>query len=164
MAGSSLLNFWSLGNDHSNPEKEDKGSLGSYSRFIGTCTELIGVVNTHNPLSHYDVYWLYWLSSLNHPHVVVRSSSEWLVKSWWYAHRIYKRIWFPRQACILTDSCLWPKCCGSDSWDLLPYAVNSQCTTLYQCLTEEYLLACARNFHRTACWRRLNMCFRSLPP
>ena len=38
---------------------------------------------------------------------------------------------------VLTDSCFWPKCCRSDSWDSLPYVVNSQCTTLYQCLTEE---------------------------
>ena len=56
------------------------------------------------------------------------------------------RIWFPRQTCILTDSWFWPKYCGSDSWDSLPYAVNSQRTTLYQCLTEKYLLACAWNF------------------
>ena len=142
-------------------EKGDKGSSGSFSRFTGTCIELIDVVNPHNPLSHCGVYWL---SSLNHPHVVVRSSSEWLVRSWWYAHRIYMRIWFPRQTCILTDSCFWPKCCGSDSWDSLPYAVNSQRTTLYQCLTEEYLLACARNFHRTACWRRLGIVLQKLTP
>ena len=123
--------------------------------------ELIDVVNPHNPLSHCGVYWL---SSLNHPYVVVISSSEWLVRSWWYAHHIYMRIWFPRQTCILTDSCFWPKCCGSNSWDSLPYAVNSQCTTLYQCLTEEDWLACARNFHRTACWKRLGIMLQKLTP
>ena len=70
----------------------------------------------------------------------------------------------PRQTCILTDSWFWPKCCGSDSWDSLPYVVNSQRTTLYQCLTKEYLLACARNFHRTACWRRLGIVLQKLTP
>ena len=85
-------------------------------------------------------------------------------RSRWYAHRIYMRIWFPRQTCILTNSCFWPKCCGSDSWDSLPYAVNSQRTTLYQCLTEEDWLACAWDFHRTACWRRLGIVLQKLTP
>ena len=70
----------------------------------------------------------------------------------------------PRQTCILTDSWFWPKCCGSDSWASLPYVVNSQRTTLYQCLTEEDWLACARNFHRTAYWRRLNIVLQKLTP
>ena len=70
----------------------------------------------------------------------------------------------PRQTCILTDSWFWPKCCGSDSRDSLPYAVNSQRTTLYQCLTEEYLIACAWNFHQTTCWRRLNIVLQKLTP
>ena len=82
-------------------EKGVKGSSGSFSKFTGTCIELIDVVNPHNPLSHCGVYWLY---SHNHPHVVVRSSSEWLVRSWWYAHCIYMRTWFRDiYTCILTD-------------------------------------------------------------
>ena len=65
---------------------------------------------------------------------------------------------------VLTDSCFWPKCCRSDSWDLLPYAINLQRTTLYQCLIEEDWLICARNFHRIACWRRLGIVLQKLTP
>ena len=54
-------------------EKGDKGSSGSFSRFTGTSTKLIYVDNPHKLLSHCGVYWR---SSLNHPDVVVRSSSE----------------------------------------------------------------------------------------
>ena len=70
----------------------------------------------------------------------------------------------PRQTCILIDSWFWSKCCGSDSWDSLSYAINSQRTTLYQCLTEEDWLACVRNFHRTACGRRLGIVLQKLTP
>ena len=142
-------------------EKGDKGSSGSFSRFTCTCTELTEVVNPHNPLSHYGVYWL---SSLNHPHVVVRSSSEWLVRSWWYAHCIYMRTWFRdrRVFWLILDS-------DQNVADLI---LGIHC----HMLSIHSVLPCTNVLLRNICWLVLETfigqlaeedwvsCFRSLPP
>ena len=142
-------------------KKEDKGSSGSFSRFTGTCMELIDVVNPHNPLSHYGVYWL---SSINHPHVVIRSSSEWLVRSWWYAHCIYMRTWF-------RDRCVFWLILDSDQnvADLI-FGIHCHMLSIHS------VLSCTNVLLRNICWLVLETfigqlaekdwvsCFKSLPP
>ena len=72
----------------------DKGTRAHQDHFPGSRVLVLSSLMSSILvilLSHFGVYWLY---SHNHPHVVVRSSSEWLVRSWWYAHCIYMRTWF----------------------------------------------------------------------
>lgn len=70
---------------------------------------------------------------------------------------IYLRIWFPRQTCVLTDSCFWPTIVDL----ILTSAVNSHCTILHQYHTKDDWMAYAEN-HReylaeedwASCWNR----------
>ena len=153
MAGSTPLKSWPQENDHPN-------------------IELIDVVNPHNPLSHCGVYWL---SSLNHPHVVVRSSSEWLVRSWWYAHRIYIYIYIYIYMYILEsgsrDRRVFWLILASDQ-NVADLILGNHC----HMQSIHSVLPCTNVLLRNICWLVLETfigqlaeedwisCFRSLPP
>ena len=69
----------------------------------------------------------------------------------------YLRIWFPRQTCVLTNSCFWPTVADL----ILPSVVKSQCTILHQCRTEDDWMAYAGNHREYLAEEDWVSCFRS---